>query len=625
MKFVSPVKSLCVAILCIITTTAHATKYIAASSGNFNSTGTWAGGVVPPAIINDDTIAIGYGVAVTLDVDLELLNPKSSIDMAQNASIVSGTNPHYIALYGGKIKGSKCTIDIDSIYLGASYYSFDGYSGSLTVEKLEDNAGIWGSPGMTVTINKIFRVLSGVQSYNYCSINLTPVPRTTVIYSGGTLFPGAFDMSKPFNVRYEDPNYNIDKAPELQSKGITDIDIAIGLAPNIVWHYTHDLEVRGKLMFTSGLVSLSGGNNTLTLGPDASVDFTSAGGMQFLGDTKLLVKSTLNNIGNWPPSPISHTTFIARLAMNSANPKATLYIHGDYSITKELDLHGGILTPVNSELFIDDWPGKATIYGGGKDSYVNTEHNGILARTFNNDTAISTLIFPVGTDKHYAPVDITAIKSPLLGWFIEVSVKEGVHFEGEDTNSYNFALSKPVVNATWYIRGLLTNTSAQYRLDFGWDTTMEVNNFNRNSCYGAFYGNPYGLGWNPVSSVQSAIYNNINDIYIASSDTVKLVSGDFIRGPFAIFDSRFVSVKQPEIKKSLMAVYPNPATNVLFVSNGSDNETLAVIYNSLGTKVKELVISSKLNRIDISSLSTGTYFIHINEGDKVTVHEFIKS
>lgn len=84
-----------------------------------------------------------------------------------------------------------------------------------------------------------------------------------------------------------------------------------------------------------------------------------------------------------------------------------------------------------------------------------------------------------------------------------------------------------------------------------------------------------------------------------------------------------LSAKETELNQS--RVYPNPAKTEIFVELKSRNAT-ASIYDSKGSLIKSnLKMTSGKNRIDISVLTSGVYFIELSdESNQVFTHKFIK-
>ncbi len=93
--------------------------------------------------------------------------------------------------------------------------------------------------------------------------------------------------------------------------------------------------------------------------------------------------------------------------------------------------------------------------------------------------------------------------------------------------------------------------------------------------------------------------------------------------------SAYKSGEQEEMplpEQNDMLIYPNPATEQLTVilsENIEDIEYLYV-YNSMGVLVKQVRMTDQYNRIDISGLLPGMYFIKTNVNNNTIVKNFIK-
>jgi hypothetical protein len=70
-------------------------------------------------------------------------------------------------------------------------------------------------------------------------------------------------------------------------------------------------------------------------------------------------------------------------------------------------------------------------------------------------------------------------------------------------------------------------------------------------------------------------------------------------------------------------VYPNPATNSLFIDGYTDVSTVSVTDVS-GRVIKQLIIDKSNNSIDISSLQSGSYILKLNDGTAPKPLQFIK-
>ncbi len=76
-----------------------------------------------------------------------------------------------------------------------------------------------------------------------------------------------------------------------------------------------------------------------------------------------------------------------------------------------------------------------------------------------------------------------------------------------------------------------------------------------------------------------------------------------------------------------MAIYPNPATDELFINMKNETKSMIVeIYNTDGKKVFDKKVVSSFTKVDVSELQSGIYFVNIlkDDGTKVNKKVFIK-
>jgi hypothetical protein len=69
-------------------------------------------------------------------------------------------------------------------------------------------------------------------------------------------------------------------------------------------------------------------------------------------------------------------------------------------------------------------------------------------------------------------------------------------------------------------------------------------------------------------------------------------------------------------------VYPNPASNVISIGGFSLSAKEIQVYNLMGTQLQVRVLDS--NKVDISKLSSGVYFLQFHKGDTVYRGKFVK-
>jgi len=71
-----------------------------------------------------------------------------------------------------------------------------------------------------------------------------------------------------------------------------------------------------------------------------------------------------------------------------------------------------------------------------------------------------------------------------------------------------------------------------------------------------------------------------------------------------------------------MKLYPNPATESIFISVQSNEKQQIQIFNAMGLLVKDISITHTM-QIDITDLISGIYFVHLNNRLQHT-QKFIK-
>ena len=69
-----------------------------------------------------------------------------------------------------------------------------------------------------------------------------------------------------------------------------------------------------------------------------------------------------------------------------------------------------------------------------------------------------------------------------------------------------------------------------------------------------------------------------------------------------------------------IGIYPNPVQNILSVAC-TDKNIRAEVFNMMGTRQN---VEMKVNEIDVSNLSPGTYFVKLYSGVGIVVQKFIK-
>ncbi len=119
---------------------------------------------------------------------------------------------------------------------------------------------------------------------------------------------------------------------------------------------------------------------------------------------------------------------------------------------------------------------------------------------------------------------------------------------------------------------------------------------------------------------QQGLYNSFFNVAVcgANGNAVADIGDRYFTQQFA-FHETFIpppsSIRKTAIS-SPVKIYPNPANKVLNVDieNGTKGSYQYAIYNMLGTVSSKGEINTIVNSIDISTLSSGQYFLYLTDG-----------
>ena len=120
--------------------------------------------------------------------------------------------------------------------------------------------------------------------------------------------------------------------------------------------------------------------------------------------------------------------------------------------------------------------------------------------------------------------------------------------------------------------------------------------------------------WTPVP------YTRTGSPYNSYLATTELLAGQFC---FAMADED-VSISSP--KQVKMSVSPNPASHTITLRTQSEKVDKAILFDSIGHKIRTVKVSGDVQDIDISNLPPGNYIIVLyKKGQSVARTQFIKS
>src|SRR5690606_24450341 len=79
-----------------------------------------------------------------------------------------------------------------------------------------------------------------------------------------------------------------------------------------------------------------------------------------------------------------------------------------------------------------------------------------------------------------------------------------------------------------------------------------------------------------------------------------------------------------DLRKEGISIYPNPIYDRLIIELAKNNRAVAYVSDAGGTVVLEQRLEANSNQLDVSSLSSGLYFVKIQLEEKVLYHKVVK-
>lgn len=120
--------------------------------------------------------------------------------------------------------------------------------------------------------------------------------------------------------------------------------------------------------------------------------------------------------------------------------------------------------------------------------------------------------------------------------------------------------------------------------------------------------------WTPVE------YTRTGSPYNSTITTTDMLAGQYC---FAVAEQGVSTVERPGVR---LSVYPNPADDTIILKTDTDKADKAVVFDSLGHKVKTMKISEETQTINVSNLSSGNYIIVLyRKGKSVARTMFVKA
>lgn len=92
-----------------------------------------------------------------------------------------------------------------------------------------------------------------------------------------------------------------------------------------------------------------------------------------------------------------------------------------------------------------------------------------------------------------------------------------------------------------------------------------------------------------------------------------------------VSDTLTVGIGEINSQEFKFTIYPNPATSVINIKNGTQFDFFhCIITNSMGQIILSEQLNGTQNKLNINHLENGIYFLQIMSGNHITIRKFIK-
>ena len=314
--------------------TAFPLTFTAVSSGNWSSSATWSGGIVPTTTILTDQIVIPSGIIVTMDNDVSVSGALSSISVQGTLSSASSTSLTVGSL--ATVSGTG-TLNIGNLMLNTG--GVLTFAGTLTAQTIT-NAAASLQLAANTTVAETITLSSG--AFSIISGGALAIGSNgTIVISGGliSLSGGSVNLTGTYNVSYTSSSSIA--GLELSGSGLNNISVNVGTGNTVT--LSSDLTSSGVLSLSSGSLVLNGHNLTI----NGSV--TGLGSLSGSGSSNLTINTSggLSSALSFAAGGQSLNNFTINVGSGNSIPLGSmLTVDGTLSLTNgsQLSLGGSTLT-----------------------------------------------------------------------------------------------------------------------------------------------------------------------------------------------------------------------------------------------------------------------------------------
>lgn len=602
--------------LIVTVASAHATIHKAITSGSYSTSSTWESGIVPLATLSaNDTMIITSGVTVTSDSFITVSSPTAGLIVESNAEYIA--NPSF---------SSSFDIIVDSGFLAGSgkislarlnITNTQQLNGSLIVEASDvhlNNVEI--NSDLNINIKKYIYFDSTASTINRGTITLSDkcaiqvrkqAPQissnVSLVFEGtySVFMYGSFNTTKPF----------ISDTSKLETL-LLDID------SNTTFHFESDISVSYLFQISACTVAIH--NHKLTMEDSSKLGNDSFAYFAVTPQSKIILRTLGNNrvpIKFIPGQDTLNTLEVKAKPFSSMVLLGTnLYVKDSINILSgRIYLNDNDLQLISGCIFTHN----------NTNSHISTEGKGRLIRYIPANDSIN---FPLSTYYKLDTISPLAIQKRMPisitnngsnGVYVGAKVMQDVYKDPVAATGVKLSDKTPLVRCTWF----LSSDNMNIKLDVHaiWQRTpppaignIEVNKFDRDKCYISNYTNS---SWDLAP--KGAATDLGNDYYtITRKDVTSL-------GAFAVFHDTFVSVDNTVVKPyNTITLHPNPATDILTITNKEHSSVTAIMQDVTGKVVKTITLQRGENIIDVNDLAGGVYMVTFKNTNMQTTKKFVK-
>jgi hypothetical protein len=506
----------------------------------------------------------------------------------------------YMATSNGEITG----IATSRLVLGSA----TAISSSLAISAGSQFQYIESNMGASVNANVSGHFSVDTMNIKNGSLNLASGSSVTMsnngvfIWENGTCsIPTAgFIGTNSYSVIYKGGAKNA--SYEISGSGLHNVTVDMTSNANAVT-ISNNLTIGGMLSMNNGSLNL----NSHSLYLNGTYSSTATGFLQGSAASSVKINNTATAFGD----TLSFTAAQAMLDTLTINTMSSGWVLLGSNLTagNVVMMSGGVML-TTGDLTINS-TGSITGYDSTK--YIGINGSGSLVMNVN--TSSPYVLFPIGTNSSYSPASLQ-LTSGTSGMF-HVNVTNGMWSGG--TSGTNMALTQSVVNRTWYIQEpAQTGGALNASLKVEWKASEEMNGFDRTH---AFVSHFTSSAWD-AASVGAAVPVN-GTFYSMIRSNLSSFS------PFAVVDQNAVTgIDKVSAANSIsLGLYPNPASGVVSIDFKNTDAKSLEVYNEIGNKVysAEVVNKNSVQKIDISSLPAGVYYVKVSTATEPLFKKLIKS